>query len=668
MVGESEPRLPGGLGRHPRFDGFAAHAPREQPLGAYVDGRIDQHRHPARTQELGKQWQLHRDLVDALGASQNFPPDVGMGHRLQLPELREVVEDDLAEKPTIDSPVNDHLGPPFRDRLERGSTGFEHLVADPIRLDDVVPVVAEQLADSGLSRSDSAHHDDPRHDRRTLTSPVMESSWQARLLNVIVGVSWLALVVGVFVTFFVSGISGDSAAAAFLAGFYVVGLQALRSVTRFDSRTGEFIVLFGSLLTMGAVALTGGPGSGFLLLSATPILLSAALGERRLTVATAALAIGIITTLALGADVPDWGAVLAWGGVYLAVAAIGVQARRLLREADETALALATASAEANVRLERLEHANRLLSQLADSTDSNELNPLAVGEAALTSLRAVIPFRFGSAAFHAEDGPVVVARVGTENPSLVTTHIPMSAHGREVGLVSVSTDRPVSPAQEAAAGEVLRPAGLAFANISLLQQIGRQAAAEERTRLARELHDEIGPGLASLGLALDLMLLERPGDPGLASRIESLRGSVTSLVEDVREAVTDLRDRRGSSLVDQVSDAVADLGSQPAITFDVHTTSEPSADIRGELVAIVTEAIRNAARHSDGSLVEVTGEVSEDHVSLYVVDDGSGFDLEADVPGHYGLVGMQERADNLDATLDVASGEAGTAIHLRWSK
>ncbi len=495
----------------------------------------------------------------------------------------------------------------------------------------------------------------------------MESSWQVRLLNAIVGVSWLALIVGVFVTFFVFGVMPVAIAATFIAGIYVLGTQALRSFGLLDSRSGEFAVLLGALLMMGAVALTDATDSGFLLLSAVPILLSAVVGQIRLTVATAALNSGLLVAMELGAlPEADWGAVLAWVGVYAAVAAIGIQARRLLREADETALALATASAEANVRLERLEHANRLLTQLADSTDSNELNPLAVGEAALTSLRAVIPFRFGTAAFHAEDGPVVVARVGDDNPSLVTTHIPISAHGREVGLISVSTDRPVSDQQENAAGEVLRPAGLAFANIGLLQHIGRQAAAEERTRLARELHDEIGPGLASLGLALDLMLIERPGDQGLAQRIESLRGSVTEIVEDVREAVTDLRDGRGAGVVEQVRVATMELASDIDLVFSVRTHGEPPPSIRTELVAILTEAVRNAARHSAGNRVEVSGEVDEAFVSVYVSDDGSGFDLEASVPGHYGLIGMRERAAQLEATLDIASGEAGTAIHVRW--
>lgn len=496
----------------------------------------------------------------------------------------------------------------------------------------------------------------------------MESAWQARLLSAIAGVNWLALVVGVFVTFFVGGISGAAVAAAFVAGFYVVGIQALRSFSLIEARVGEFIVLFAALLLMAAVALTGGTASGFLLLSATPILLSAVVGDTRLTIATAALAVGLLVALELSVTgSPDFGAVLAWSGVYVAVAAITIQARRLLREADETALALATASAEANVRLERLEHANRLLTQLADSTDSNELNPLIVGEAALTSLRAVIPFQFGTAAFHSEEGPVIVARVGQENPRLVTAHLPIHAHGREVGLVSVSGDRPISQQQEHAAAEVLRPAGLAFANISLLQKIGRQAAAEERSRLARELHDEIGPGLASLGLALDLMLLERPGDPSLAERIGTLRGSVTSLVEDVREAVTDIRDRRATGTIDQVRTAVAELDGDPRISISVTTRSEPPNDVRTELVAMLTEAIRNSVRHSGGSRVDVTGEVGHDSVSVYVTDDGRGFDVEQEVPGHYGLVGMRERAGQLGATLDIASGTAGTAIHVRWS-
>lgn len=485
-------------------------------------------------------------------------------------------------------------------------------------------------------------------------------------MNAVAGVTWLGLVVGVFVTFILTGVSAANVGATFLAGLYVVGTQALRSVTRLDNRMGEFVILVSALLTMAAVGLSGGSSSGFLLLSTTPILMSAVVGENRLTLATAALEIGLLITLALAVD-PDWGPVLAWTGVYIAVAAIGFQARRLLREADETALALATASAEANLRLERLDHANQLLTQLAESTDANELNPLIVGEAALTSLRAVIPFRYGTAAFHTEEGPVVVARVGEERAGLVTTHIPIRAYARVVGVVSVATDRAVNSQQESSASEVLRPAGMAFANISLLQQISRQAAAEERSRLARELHDEIGPGLASLGLALDLMLLERPGDPGLAERIGTLRGSVTSLVEDVREAVADLRDRRTSGLLEQLRQSSVDVETEAEVVIQATAISEPPGEIRSEIVAIVTEAMRNAVRHSGAARIEVTGEVSDSHVSLYVVDDGAGFDTHETVPGHYGLVGMRERAEQLEAHLDIASGDAGTVVHVRWS-
>ena len=95
---------------------------------------------------------------------------------------------------------------------------------------------------------------------------------------------------------------------------------------------------------------------------------------------------------------------------------------------------------------------------------------------------------------------------------------------------------------------VLQPATLAFSNVLLLQQIARTAIREERTRLARELHDDIGPSLASLGLSLDMAILQHPDVPELTGHLAGLRSSVTDLVEEVRDTVAGLREAEPISL------------------------------------------------------------------------------------------------------------------------
>ena len=160
---------------------------------------------------------------------------------------------------------------------------------------------------------------------------------------------------------------------------------------------------------------------------------------------------------------------------------------------------------------------------------------------ALESLSEVASFHAAVVALAGDDGPVVVARRGKEEPDDHRSIIPLSVGSRDVGMVVVISAREPTQAEYQATAESLQPVALAFSNILLLQDIARRAIREERARLARDLHDDIGPSLASLGLALDLALLQHPADPDLAEHLRELRTSVGGMVEDVRSTVADLR-------------------------------------------------------------------------------------------------------------------------------
>jgi signal transduction histidine kinase len=209
---------------------------------------------------------------------------------------------------------------------------------------------------------------------------------------------------------------------------------------------------------------------------------------------------------------------------------------------------------------------------------------------------------------------------------------------------------------------------LAFANTLLLEDIGRKAVREERARLARELHDEIGPSLASLGLALDSALLRYPLEPELGVHLEELRGSVTALVEDVRSAVADLRARRPTSLVEYLDELVAARESgEPDIVVDIVESALPRPSIAEQLVAIITEALRNAIHHSGAGVIEVVGRTDRDGGLIRVADDGRGFDVAAVPDGHYGLIGMRERARAAGLRLRIDSRPgAGTSVTVSW--
>ncbi len=193
----------------------------------------------------------------------------------------------------------------------------------------------------------------------------------------------------------------------------------------------------------------------------------------------------------------------------------------------------------------------------------------------------------------------------------------------------LATDEELDEEQREEAVELLRPLALGFSNVLLLQDITRNAIKEERVRLARELHDEIGPSLASLGLALDVAVIQGVEDPTLAGNLQRLRSDVSMLVEEVRATVADLRSTGSESLSQAVLKAAAQASNGTEVVVDLRENRPPRPAVSGDVAAIVTEAIRNALIHSGSEKVRVEGDVDFERGWVQVSDSGRGFDIEA---------------------------------------
>jgi signal transduction histidine kinase len=498
--------------------------------------------------------------------------------------------------------------------------------------------------------------------------------WERRFDGLLMGLAWVTLGIGVFVTFFQAQPSPDSGVIAAAAGatIYVLGLQVIpRRLFRERRRlTAEAVALIGSALCMAAVGLTGGPNSDYLLLSLTPVLFGAFFGGFRIGLATAAFSGALLfaQSVGLGENFADeFPEMIRWGFLYLLVAITFAQARRLLVEEQQRAFAFAAASEEAQLRLARLESANQLLNRLSEIADSSELNPIEVGDAALDGLARILPMKAGLAALASDSGPVVVARRGLEGPADVKTSIPLAVGNRDVGLILVTTDEPLTPLQRGLAEDSVRPVALAFSNVQLLQEIARRAIREERHRLARELHDEIGPSLASLGLAVDLAMLQNPTEPAMAGHLQGLRESVGGLVDEIRNTVADLREEEHPSITESIQRTLRKYGDVDAeIVIELDEQRPPRPSIAADITAIVTESLRNAIRHSGASTITVKGASDFDHGTVIVSDDGDGFSPAKVPDGHFGLIGMEERAHKIEAALDVTTGPSGTTVTISW--
>jgi signal transduction histidine kinase len=202
----------------------------------------------------------------------------------------------------------------------------------------------------------------------------------------------------------------------------------------------------------------------------------------------------------------------------------------------------------------------------------------------------------------------------------------------------------------------------------MVQKLARLAIQRERVRLARELHDDIAPSIASVGLALDMMLLSDDIDVEQRRNLDATRSNVTRLVESIRNRVQDLRADRTMSLVEVAHSLVAEVDTDgPTVIVDIDERTPPRPAIAMEISSLITEAFRNAVSHSGGSLIRVTGRIVETDGWIAVEDNGVGFDADQPPLGRYGLIGMRERAGLIGAELEVHSQKgAGTTVTITW--
>jgi signal transduction histidine kinase len=197
------------------------------------------------------------------------------------------------------------------------------------------------------------------------------------------------------------------------------------------------------------------------------------------------------------------------------------------------------------------------------------------------------------------------------------------------------------------------------------------AAEAERTRWARELHDETLQGLANLRLLLSAA--QRSGKAELMT--DAIAEAVTQLTSDIaglRALITDLRpaalDQLGpAAAIEAWADRLRRNGLEVDVSVELayeqgRTAERLAPEIETALYRIVQEALTNASKH--GRAARAVVDVTEDELLLHVIvrDDGSGFDPTTRTEG-FGLLGMRERLELLDGVLAIESAPGqGTTI------
>jgi two-component system sensor histidine kinase UhpB len=220
-----------------------------------------------------------------------------------------------------------------------------------------------------------------------------------------------------------------------------------------------------------------------------------------------------------------------------------------------------------------------------------------------------------------------------------------------------------------------RTAELSAANEQRAQLFNRLVLAqeEERRRIARELHDQLGQQMTALRLTLETLrplALERSE---LRTHIESLQELSKQIDQDIAFRVWELRPAMldGVDLEAVLRQYATSWSKRFGIHTELHLT-RPAADLAPELETTIyrfaQEALNNVAKHARASRVDIVMEQTHAHLSFIVEDDGIGFDpSRTQNPGEgLGLVGMRERAALAGAHLHIESAPGkGTTVLLR---
>lgn len=194
--------------------------------------------------------------------------------------------------------------------------------------------------------------------------------------------------------------------------------------------------------------------------------------------------------------------------------------------------------------------------------------------------------------------------------------------------------------------------------------------ANERQRMARELHDTLSQGLAGLILQLeaaDAHLSNHRNDKA-HTIITNAMVQARATLADARRAIDDLRQPLLGNLDSAIRVEISRFTDATGIPImfqsdPIPSLPDPSKEI---LVRAIAEALTNIANHANAQNVEIHIRVNEENLWVKIRDDGQGFDVTAIPAGHYGILGIKERVRLVNGNFEIQSGNGkGTTLNLK---
>ena len=269
--------------------------------------------------------------------------------------------------------------------------------------------------------------------------------------------------------------------------------------------------------------------------------------------------------------------------------------------------------------------------------------------------RIYVPDMQASEAIQAElDGMQATQLAAALKASRSWLSLPLRAGERTIGLLNLLHDE----ANRYGAGDIelartfANQLAVAIDNIHLNEQTGRAAAADERSRIARELHDSLTQTLFTASVLAEATPRIWTKDRDIARQnMEKLSVLIRGALAEMRSLLLELRpgvptDQSLGQLLNTLAEATR-ARSNMAVSLSIEGDRELPADVTMTLYRIAQEALNNVIKHAEATRVDIMLLNQPDRVTLHIRDDGRGFDPQVIPAGHMGISIMAERAQKI---------------------
>ena len=201
-----------------------------------------------------------------------------------------------------------------------------------------------------------------------------------------------------------------------------------------------------------------------------------------------------------------------------------------------------------------------------------------------------------------------------------------------------------------------------------------QAKLDERTRLAREIHDTLLQGFTGVSLQLVAAQRREEMSPECRAVLGNLVSVAQTTIADARKAIWDMRPPplRGGDFADCLREGITDIAAPSNLPVDFRVLGAQYTlvpDVETAVYRVALAAVANVVQHAAAHTLRMVLSFRKRSIKLVVTDDGRGFAVDPDLhtyAGRWGLLGMRERASQLGGTLAIRSAPSeGTEVTLR---